>query len=110
MREDCPIVVIDSYDSIRISIKEVLQAAGYAAVELEPELIPDTVEEMQPALIILELERRNADNVILLLDRLRQCDTIRAIPILATTTDTRLVVPTLRATLAPGMHLAGQAV
>jgi CheY-like chemotaxis protein len=91
MNEARPIVVIDSYRPTRLSIEAVLREAGYAVACFEPEISADVLQATRPALIILELQRANADAVMLQLDRLRNHPSTRSTPVLLTTTDAALV-------------------
>lgn len=91
MRQDRPIVVIDSYQSTRVTMEEVLRDYGYTVAARTPALTPQALAELRPALLIAELQRGNADGIMLLLDQLRQRDATREIAVVLTTTDIRLL-------------------
>jgi DNA-binding response OmpR family regulator len=85
------IVVIDSYEPIRISIAYLLEEAGYNVTPLVQQATADALATLQPALVVLEVQRPYADAIIMLLDQLRQSDATRTVPIIVTTTDQLLL-------------------
>jgi CheY-like chemotaxis protein len=87
MQNDCPIVVIDSYEPIRVSIAYLLEDAGYSVTLLAQRVTADALAILQPALVVLEVQRPYADAIIMLLDQLRQHDATRTVSIIVTTTD-----------------------
>jgi DNA-binding response OmpR family regulator len=87
MQNACPIVVIDSYEPIRVSIAYLLEDAGYSVTLLAQQATADALATLQPALVILEVQRSYADAIIMLLDHLRQHDATQSVPIIVTSTD-----------------------
>jgi DNA-binding response OmpR family regulator len=92
MHIDHTIVVIDSYEPIRVSIAYLLEEAGYSVTLLAQQATADALATLQPALVILEVQRSCADAIIMLLDQLRQRDATHTVPIIVTTTDRRLLL------------------
>jgi DNA-binding NtrC family response regulator len=85
------IVVIDSYQPTHVLMEDVFREAGYTVMCLEQEATVDALRTAQPALIILDLQRAQADGLMLLLNQLRNCDATQMLPIVITTTDARLL-------------------
>jgi CheY-like chemotaxis protein len=79
MHIDHTIVVIDSYEPIRISIAYLLEEAGYSVRCLAQQATADALATLQPALVVLEVQRPYAEAIIMLLDQLRQHDATRTV-------------------------------
>lgn len=82
------IVVIDNYDPMLDLVDEVLTSEGYA-VQCYPERIENAacIEHVRPDLVIMDLQRANSDDVILLLGQLRRHPSTRAVPMIVVSTD-----------------------
>jgi len=92
VRTRCTIMVADSCPAIRTVMTEFLADQGYLAhcFPADHRTI-DSIRRTQPDLVILEMHPITPHRTLLLLDRLRRHEATRAIPVLVSSTDERLL-------------------